>query len=68
MARRKPYLKTSEVKPSLFAAIKNASGKSVCDDELRKQRISFAYGNAMGIESITKDSVKIASKKMRIVD
>lgn len=68
MAARKPYLKTSKVKPSLFEAIKNLTGESVGEEELRKQRVSFAFGNAMGIESITKESVKLASKKMRIVD
>jgi len=68
MAARKPYLKTSTVKPGLAKLLNKVKDTSVTEDELRLQRVSFAFGNAMGIDSITKDSVRAASKKMRITD
>jgi hypothetical protein len=34
----------------------------VSEEELREQRISFAYGNLMGLESSTKESVRLSSE------
>ena len=43
-------------------------GKCVTEDELREQRISFAFGNApFGSESITKESVRLASKRISVM-
>ena len=42
---------------------KRPAGFVVTDDELREQRISFAYGNApANAKNITKDSVRKASE------
>lgn len=34
------------------------------EDELREQRISFAYSSALESELITKESVRVASKEL----
>ena len=68
MADRKPYLKTPKVKPELAELLNKIKGIEITDKQLFEQRISFAYGNAMGIGSITKESIRTASKKMRITD
>ena len=48
----------------LLAASRNTP---VTEDELREQRISFAFGNAPESELITKDSVRLASKHIRLL-
>jgi len=66
MAARKPYLKTPEIKPSLAKLLKDIKGKDVTEEQLREQRVSFAYGNAMGNDSITKDSVRDTISNIRL--
>jgi len=39
----------------------------VTEEELREQRISFAFGNAMEEERITKESVREASQNIRLI-
>jgi hypothetical protein len=40
----------------------------VTEEELREQRVSFAYGNAPATsDRITKDSVRAASKHIRLL-
>ena len=67
MAERKPYLKTSKVNATLQQKLDKIRGVRVSEEELREQRVSFAFGNAMGIDAITKESVRTTSDKMRIV-
>jgi hypothetical protein len=38
----------------------------VTDQELREQRISFAFGNSLNSDRITKDSVRRASQSIRL--
>lgn len=37
------------------------------EKELHEQRISFAYGNAMNLNGITKESVRRAAQHIRLV-
>jgi hypothetical protein len=45
-----------------------SSGRAATEDELKEQRISFAFGNApVGSEDrITKESVRIASRSISL--
>lgn len=66
MADRKQFLASSPADPELDALLKVARDKTVSEEELQEQRISFAYGNALEAEAITKDSVREASKHIRL--
>lgn len=66
MADRKQFLTTGPADPELMALLAQARGRDVSEEELQEQRISFAYGNALGSEEITKDSVREASKHIRL--
>ena len=63
MAERKPFIgdiKEDEKLNELLAASRRVV---ITDDELREQRISFAYGNApASAKDITKESVRKASQ------
>jgi len=67
MADRKPILGRSPPRPELDKFFEEARKAGVSDDVLQEQRISFAYGNAPENSRITKESVREASKSMRIV-
>ncbi|MGA2989621.1 MAG: hypothetical protein ABSD88_04025 [Candidatus Korobacteraceae bacterium] len=68
MADRKQFLGDIKVNPKLQEAIKIARQRQVTDEELREQRISFAFGNAPAdAEYITKDSVRRASERIRLL-
>lgn len=66
MAERKPFLGVVEADPELDALLLSKRGIEVSEGELRLQRISFAYGNAMNLEGVTKESVKAASESPRL--
>jgi hypothetical protein len=66
MADRKPILGQSPPRPELDRFFEEARKTGVSDAVLQEQRISFAYGNAPTNSRITKDSVREASKSMRI--
>jgi hypothetical protein len=65
MADRKQFLGVSEADPELQELLK--STKEATEADLREQRISFAFGNALGSESITKESVREASERVRLL-
>ena len=67
MAERKPILGESPPRPELDRLIEAAKAHKVTDAELQEQRISFAYGNAPANSGITKESVREASRSMRII-
>lgn len=52
------------IKPELKRLLNE--GKEVPEKVLRKQRISFAYGNAMGSDGITKESVRWSAEHIRL--
>lgn len=63
MAERKPFIGNLKVDPELEGLLKESGTTQVTDEELREQRISFAYGNApASAKGITKDSVRKASQ------
>jgi hypothetical protein len=63
MADRKPFIGDIKKDDELNALLETSRAKNVTDEDLREQRISFAYGNApANAKSITKDSVRKASQ------
>ena len=66
MAARKQFLDVRPVDPSLKTLLDSAKGRKVSDEELKEQRVSFAYGNAPNSRLITKDSVRTSSRSILI--
>lgn len=63
MADRKPFIGDIEPDDELNGLLEKSLDKQVTEDELREQRISFAYGNApANAKNITKESVRKASQ------
>ena len=67
MADRKQFLNSAPADPELLRLLDASREKQVTEEELREQRISFAFGNAPDSDLITKDSVRHASKKIRLL-
>ena len=67
MAARKSVLGPPPSHPALDELLARATATLITDDQLAEQRVSFAYGNAPESSRITKDSVRDASKSLRIV-
>jgi hypothetical protein len=67
MADRKPILGASPPRPELDRLFEAARASGVSDEELQEQRISFAYGNAPENSGITKESVRKASRTIRLI-
>jgi hypothetical protein len=67
MADRKQFQNIKAADPELIRLLDAARGKSVTEEELQEQRVSFAFGNAPDSELITKDSVRLASKRIRLL-
>lgn len=67
MADRKQFFGEVKADPELLKALEASRDTKVSEDELRQQRISFAFGNAPASETeITKDSVWQASEHIRL--
>ena len=68
MADRKQFLRNVDPDPELAQILEQSKGIVVGDEELREQRISFAYGNApqSSEHRITKESVKAASEHIKL--
>ncbi|HYI10075.1 MAG TPA: hypothetical protein VEK57_13530 [Thermoanaerobaculia bacterium] len=67
MAARKQFQSDLSVSPELQKLLDDARSKEVSEDELREQRISFAFGNAPHqSELITKESVRRSSQNIRL--
>ena len=66
MAERKPFKSDVVASQSLLDALERSRMVQVTDDMLRQQRVSFAFGNALGDEKITKESVMAASQTIRV--
>jgi len=68
MADRKQFLGVENPNPKLLDILAAAKNKPVTEEELHEQRISFAFGNApANARLITKDSVRNASKNIRLI-
>ena len=67
MADRKQFFGEAKTDPELQKALEQSRNTQVSEDELREQRISFAFGNApASATDITKDSVWQASEHIRL--
>jgi hypothetical protein len=66
MAARKQFQSRLTVSPELSQLLADARGEEISEDELREQRVSFAFGNAPQSELITKDSVRRSSENIRL--
>ena len=66
MAARKAFFGTLPKHPDLDKLLEHARENPPSDEQLREQRVSFAYGNAPADSGITKDSVRKASQSVRI--
>lgn len=66
MAARKPILGPTPDHPELDRLLEQARKTEITDEQLKEQRISFAYGNAPADAKITKESVREASDSFRI--
>jgi hypothetical protein len=67
MADRKQFQNVRAPDPELVRLLETARSRPVTEEELREQRISFAYGNAPASSGITKESVRHASKHIRLL-
>jgi hypothetical protein len=68
MADRKQFFGEIKADPELVKALEASRETVVTEQELREQRISFAFGNApAGATKITKESVRQASEHIRLL-
>jgi hypothetical protein len=68
MADRKQFQNVTQPDPELLRLLEESRRISVSEEELHEQRISFAYGNApASSELITKDSVRAASRNIKLL-
>jgi hypothetical protein len=67
MADRKQFLQVPPNDPELQRLLNVTKDQAVSEEELREQRISFAFGNALSSDAITKESVRVASKNIRLL-
>jgi hypothetical protein len=66
MADRKQFQNVTAPDQELMRLLEASRNRPVSEDELQEQRISFAFGNAPDSELITKESVRLASKNIRL--
>jgi len=67
MADRKQFQNVAAPDAELIRLLEESRRTPVTEDELREQRISFAYGNAPASGLITKDSVRDASQHIKLL-
>lgn len=66
MADRKQFLADFHADAELLKLMEASRAIPVSEEELREQRISFAYGNAMERDDITKESVRETSMHIKL--
>lgn len=67
MADRKQFERIPAIDPELNRLLQASRNISVTEEELHEQRISFAFGNALNSDRITKDSVRTASQNLKLL-
>jgi hypothetical protein len=67
MADRKQFQNVRDPDPELVRLLDTARNRPVTEEELREQRISFAYGNAPASSASTKESVRHASQHIKLL-
>jgi len=68
MADRKQFLRDVAPDPELAQILEKSKATVVSEEELKDQRISFAYGNApqSSEHRITKESIREASEHIKL--
>lgn len=66
MADRKQFENVPVPDPELVRILNESRSRPVTEEELREQRISFAFGNAPDSKLITKESVRQASQHIKL--
>lgn len=66
MANRKQFLGETVVDAELTALVENARKTPVTEEQLREQRVSFAFGNSPDSKFITKETVRRSSTMIRL--
>ena len=66
MADRKQFVEKYVPTIELIEALAADKEREITEDEIAKQRISFAYGNAGEDSKITKDSMQLAASRTRL--
>jgi hypothetical protein len=67
MADRKQFLEVLDADEELVRLLDASRDQAVTDDVLREQRVSFAFGNALNSEGVTKETVRHASNHVRLI-
>jgi len=67
MADRKQFAAVAPADEELLRVLEESKKNVPTDLDLREQRISFAYGNAMELECVTKESVRTSSLHLRLL-
>jgi hypothetical protein len=67
MAARKSFLRTAPQDEQFDRLLADAARAGVTEEQLREQRVSFAYGNAPADSKNSKASVREASKHNLLV-
>jgi hypothetical protein len=67
MAARKQFQTSLTVDTQLSDLLQRAQSSPASEEELREQRVSFAFGNAPQSDLITKDSVRCSSENIRLI-
>lgn len=66
MADRKQFHSDLQITPELAELLQKTGTKPVSEEELREQRVSFAFGNAPQSDLITKESVRWSSRNIKL--
>jgi hypothetical protein len=66
MAARKQFLGAGKADSELLKLMATRIAQPTTEEELKEQRISYAFGNAMHVESVTKDSVRRTSQSVKL--
>jgi hypothetical protein len=66
MPARKQFQSNLTISAELKDLLAQAQNKDISEEELREQRVSFAFGNAPQSDLITKESVRRSSKSVRL--
>lgn len=66
MVERVQFLSKWRADDELLDLLRQAKGREVSEDELHEQRVSFAYGNAMSFDKITKETVRRTSRNIKL--
>jgi hypothetical protein len=66
MAARKQLQSRLTMTPELERLLTETRAREVSEEDLKEQRVSFAFGNAPASDLITKDSVRHTSQRIRL--